>query len=171
MSEESRRSGPKTPSGPVQAFDRAPESGQDGVGEFVRPERGRAGRLEPEGYTDDERRTSRPIGVLGRHDPGATAVPYMIPGFTDSFAYGRLGAVCYGFDQHDPYPGYPVVGRRPEGKGTRYRATVLGPGVTPVTPPATPPSVWWRPTPTWTRWPATTWPAGSCSAIPRDQRP
>lgn len=32
-----------------------------------------------------------------RHDPGALPVPYMIPGFTDSFAYGKLGAVCYGF--------------------------------------------------------------------------
>lgn len=32
-----------------------------------------------------------------RHDPGALAVPFMIPGFTDSFAYQRLGAVCYGF--------------------------------------------------------------------------
>jgi acetylornithine deacetylase/succinyl-diaminopimelate desuccinylase-like protein len=32
-----------------------------------------------------------------RHDPGSVAVPYMIPGFTDSFAYGKLGAVCYGF--------------------------------------------------------------------------
>jgi acetylornithine deacetylase/succinyl-diaminopimelate desuccinylase-like protein len=36
-------------------------------------------------------------GVLARHDPGATTVPYMIPGFTDSFAYKELGAVCYGF--------------------------------------------------------------------------
>lgn len=35
--------------------------------------------------------------VLGRRDPGATPVPYMIPGFTDSFAYARLGATCYGF--------------------------------------------------------------------------
>lgn len=35
--------------------------------------------------------------VLARRDPGATPVPYMIPGFTDSFAYGRLGATCYGF--------------------------------------------------------------------------
>ena len=24
-------------------------------------------------------------------------MPYMIPGFTDSFAYARLGATCYGF--------------------------------------------------------------------------
>ncbi len=32
-----------------------------------------------------------------RHDPGAVVVPYMIPGFTDSFAYARLGATCYGF--------------------------------------------------------------------------
>lgn len=35
--------------------------------------------------------------VLGRRDPQGTAVPYMIPGFTDSFAYGKLGATCYGF--------------------------------------------------------------------------
>jgi acetylornithine deacetylase/succinyl-diaminopimelate desuccinylase-like protein len=35
--------------------------------------------------------------ALAWHDPGAIPVPYMIPGFTDSFAYGRLGAVCYGF--------------------------------------------------------------------------
>ena len=36
-------------------------------------------------------------GALLRHDPGATVVPYMIPGFTDAFAYARLGATCYGF--------------------------------------------------------------------------
>jgi acetylornithine deacetylase/succinyl-diaminopimelate desuccinylase-like protein len=35
--------------------------------------------------------------ALGRHDPDAIAVPYMIPGFTDSFAYAKLGATCYGF--------------------------------------------------------------------------
>jgi acetylornithine deacetylase/succinyl-diaminopimelate desuccinylase-like protein len=35
--------------------------------------------------------------VLARRDPGAKPVPYMIPGFTDSFAYARLGATCYGF--------------------------------------------------------------------------
>ncbi len=35
--------------------------------------------------------------TLGRHDPGGVPVPYMIPGFTDSFAYARLGAICYGF--------------------------------------------------------------------------
>jgi acetylornithine deacetylase/succinyl-diaminopimelate desuccinylase-like protein len=35
--------------------------------------------------------------AVERHDPGGIAVPYMIPGFTDSFAYARLGAVCYGF--------------------------------------------------------------------------
>ncbi|HEY2902787.1 MAG TPA: M20/M25/M40 family metallo-hydrolase [Polyangia bacterium] len=37
------------------------------------------------------------VAVLGKHDPGATAVPYMIPGFTDAFAYQKLGAICYGF--------------------------------------------------------------------------
>jgi acetylornithine deacetylase/succinyl-diaminopimelate desuccinylase-like protein len=35
--------------------------------------------------------------VLERHDPGAIPVPYMIPGFTDAFAYQKLGATCYGF--------------------------------------------------------------------------
>lgn len=37
------------------------------------------------------------VRVLSERDPQGTAVPYMIPGFTDSFAYARLGAVCYGF--------------------------------------------------------------------------
>ncbi|GMV13263.1 MAG: M20/M25/M40 family metallo-hydrolase [Polyangiaceae bacterium] len=37
------------------------------------------------------------VKAVGRHDPGGTVVPYMIPGFTDSFAYARLGATCYGF--------------------------------------------------------------------------
>ncbi len=41
------------------------------------------------------------------------------------------GVFCYGFYEHDPYPGYPALGRRPQGKGERYRATVIGPGVTP----------------------------------------
>lgn len=41
------------------------------------------------------------------------------------------GAFCYGFYEHDPYPGYPAAGRRPQGKGRQYRATVIGPGVTP----------------------------------------
>ena len=31
------------------------------------------------------------------NDPEGRPVPYMIPGFTDSFAYGRLGSACYGF--------------------------------------------------------------------------
>ncbi|MFN8222158.1 MAG: hypothetical protein U0R50_02795 [Gaiellales bacterium] len=43
----------------------------------------------------------------------------------------NTGAFCYGFYEHDPYPGYPSSGRRPQGKGQLYRATVIGPGVTP----------------------------------------
>jgi acetylornithine deacetylase/succinyl-diaminopimelate desuccinylase-like protein len=44
------------------------------------------------------------VAVLAKHDPGATAVPYMIPGFSDAFAYRKLGATCYGFSpvQLDP---------------------------------------------------------------------
>ncbi|MCZ7686709.1 MAG: M20/M25/M40 family metallo-hydrolase [Sandaracinaceae bacterium] len=37
------------------------------------------------------------VRVLRERDPDGVPVPYMIPGFTDSFAYARLGAVCYGF--------------------------------------------------------------------------
>ena len=47
-------------------------------------------------------RTDTPLyEAIGRaietHHPGAVAVPFMIPGFTDSHAYARLGATCYGF--------------------------------------------------------------------------
>jgi acetylornithine deacetylase/succinyl-diaminopimelate desuccinylase-like protein len=35
--------------------------------------------------------------VIERHHAGALAVPFMIPGFTDSHAYAKLGATCYGF--------------------------------------------------------------------------
>ncbi len=35
--------------------------------------------------------------VIGTHDPGGEVVPYMIPGFTDAFAYARMGATVYGF--------------------------------------------------------------------------
>lgn len=50
----------------------------------------------------------------------------------NSFLVHRgTGVFCYGFYAHDPYPGYPAVGRRPPGKGARYRATVIGPGVLP----------------------------------------
>jgi hypothetical protein len=46
-------------------------------------------------------------------------------------AHRGTGVFCYGFYPHDPYPGYPATGRRPEGRGERYRATAIGPGVTP----------------------------------------
>ncbi len=36
-------------------------------------------------------------GMVARHAPEATVVPYMVPGFTDAFAYARIGATCYGF--------------------------------------------------------------------------
>jgi hypothetical protein len=42
------------------------------------------------------------------------------------------GNFCYGFYAHEPYPGYPDVGRRPPGNGARYRIAVSGPGVTPI---------------------------------------
>ena len=74
-------------------------------------------------------RTGVPLDTFGRNI------------YVDTFnsAYGRgwkrensfvakkgTGAFCYGF-----YPHGSRVGRRPEGRGERYRATVIGPGVTP----------------------------------------
>jgi len=47
-------------------------------------------------------------------------------------AHRPNGNFCYGFYEHDPYAGYPAVGRRPNGNGERYRATAIGPGVTPL---------------------------------------
>jgi acetylornithine deacetylase/succinyl-diaminopimelate desuccinylase-like protein len=34
---------------------------------------------------------------LERADPGALAIPWMLPGATDSKFYAQLGAICYGF--------------------------------------------------------------------------
>ena len=35
--------------------------------------------------------------TLKQHDPQATPIPYMIPGFTDASQWNRLGIRCYGF--------------------------------------------------------------------------
>ena len=42
------------------------------------------------------------------------------------------GTFCHSFVPQRPYPGYPSQAVRPPGAGTRYRITVMGPGVTPV---------------------------------------
>ncbi len=52
---------------------------------------------DPATFRSDTPLFSAIEAALHRHDPGGVPVPYMIPGFTDSFAYGRLGATCYGF--------------------------------------------------------------------------
>lgn len=46
-------------------------------------------------------------------------------------AHTDTGVFCYGFYEHEPYPGYPP-GRRPMGHGSKYRITAMGPGVTPL---------------------------------------
>ena len=35
--------------------------------------------------------------VVADHDPGAVAIPYVIPGFTDAKWWSKLGIKCYGF--------------------------------------------------------------------------
>jgi acetylornithine deacetylase/succinyl-diaminopimelate desuccinylase-like protein len=37
------------------------------------------------------------VEVLGRREPGATVVPYLMPGYTDGKYFSRLGAKWYGF--------------------------------------------------------------------------
>jgi len=42
------------------------------------------------------------------------------------------GTFCHSFVPQKPFPGYPSQTMRPPATGERYRATVMGPGVTPV---------------------------------------
>jgi acetylornithine deacetylase/succinyl-diaminopimelate desuccinylase-like protein len=35
--------------------------------------------------------------VIAERDPGAIAIPYLVPGFTDAKQFSRLGTRCYGF--------------------------------------------------------------------------
>jgi hypothetical protein len=42
------------------------------------------------------------------------------------------GTFCHSFVPQTPPPGYPSRAMRPAGIGERYRATVIGPGVTPI---------------------------------------
>src|SRR5207244_960805 len=48
--------------------------------------------------------------AIAHHDPGGIPVPYMVPAFTDSFAYARLGAICYGFSPTRLDPGMDFTG-------------------------------------------------------------
>jgi hypothetical protein len=85
-------------------------------------------------YGFSSTRKGEPTDSFGRNIYVDTYDSAYGPGWRreNSFLTHRgTGAFCYGFYEHEPYPGYPAVGRRPQGKGTRYRATVIGPGVTP----------------------------------------
>ena len=44
----------------------------------------------------------------------------------------NTGTFCHSFVPQKPFAGYPVQAVRPAAPGERYRATVMGPGVTPV---------------------------------------
>ena len=46
-------------------------------------------------------------------------------------AHRAGGTFCYGFYPHDRYSFFPPGPRRPRGNGEAYRATVIGPGVSP----------------------------------------
>ena len=56
--------------------------------------------LEHHSGTEFEKETPLYAAIesaIRRHDPEVVPVPYMIPGFTDAFAYQKLGTICYGF--------------------------------------------------------------------------
>lgn len=46
--------------------------------------------------------------------------------------HSATGTFCHSFVPQRPFPGYPSQATRPAAFGTRYRVTVMGPGVTPV---------------------------------------
>lgn len=46
--------------------------------------------------------------------------------------HNPTGTFCHSFVPQRPFPGYPSQATRQPAPGTRYRATVMGPGVTPV---------------------------------------
>jgi hypothetical protein len=79
-------------------------------------------------------RTGGPLDTFGRNMVLDTLDSAYGPGWKreNSFlAHRPSGSFCYGFYGHAPYPGYPESGKRPPGQGSRYRITVIGPGVTP----------------------------------------
>ncbi len=79
-------------------------------------------------------RTGVPLDDFGRNMYLDTFDSAYGPGWKreNSFlTHVGTGAFCYGFYEHDPYPGYPG-GRRPKGHGTKYRITAKGPGATPL---------------------------------------
>jgi hypothetical protein len=47
-------------------------------------------------------------------------------------AHRPSGTFCHSFVPQAGFPGYPSQGIRPPAPGSKYRATVMGPGVTPV---------------------------------------
>jgi hypothetical protein len=80
-------------------------------------------------------RQGSPLDTYGRNVYLDTYNSAYGPGWRreNSFlAHRPNGNFCYGFYRHNPYPGYPNVGRRPAGHGERYRITAMGPGVTPI---------------------------------------
>ena len=48
--------------------------------------------------------------VIAEHQPGAVAVPSVIPGFTDAHYWSQLGTVCYGFSPVVLQPDDPPFG-------------------------------------------------------------
>lgn len=86
-------------------------------------------------YGFDATRTGSPTDTFGRNVYLDTYNSAYGPDWRreNSFlAHRPNGNFCYGFYPHNPYPGYPSVGRRPPGHGERYRLTAIGPGVTPI---------------------------------------
>jgi len=70
---------------------------------IVRPLCGAQARFEilhqspPVGFSTETPLYRAIVGALEAADPGCHVVPSLIPGFTDSRNYARLGAQCYGF--------------------------------------------------------------------------
>ncbi len=53
--------------------------------------------IEPTVFPSDTPLFAQIARTLGELEPGAKVIPYMVPGFTDAFAFKQLGCTFYGF--------------------------------------------------------------------------
>ncbi len=101
-------------------------------------QRGVFGRLTYRGvpvYGFSARPSGDPLDSYGRNVHIDTLDSAYGPGWrreTGILTHRGTGTFCHSFLPAVPPPGYPTRETRPAGIGTSYRATVIGPGVTPI---------------------------------------
>ena len=85
----------------------------------LRLDGGRATRATATAATSTSTRSTRPTEPGWRRESGI-------------LVHKPTGTFCHSFVPQKPFPGYPSQEMRPPAPGEKYRVTVMGPGVTPV---------------------------------------